>query len=153
VQALSHELHSSKLDYLGVIAGMRSWCREISARHNIEIEFTSEASSPPPLELGRSLLRILQEALHNGIKHSGARRFEVQLREHSSEVHLLISDSGRGFSLEEALQGTGLGLTSMRERARLMDGTITIDSKPMGGTTIHVRVPLDPKHDSQRAAG
>jgi signal transduction histidine kinase len=151
VQALSHELHSSKLDYLGVIAGMRSWCREIGARHKIEIDFNSDVSSVLPLDLGRSLFRVLQEALHNAIKHSGVRRFEVQVRERYSEVHLVISDSGRGFSLNEALQGPGLGLTSMRERVRLMNGTIAIDSKPMGGAKIQVRVPLQSERGSELA--
>jgi PAS domain S-box-containing protein len=153
VQALSHELHSSKLEYLGVIAGMRSWCREIAARHKIEIDFNSNVSRVLPLDLGRSLFRVLQEALNNAIKYSGVRRVEVQVWERSSEVDLVIRDSGRGFSLDEALQGPGLGLTSMRERVRLVNGTIAIDSKPMGGTTVHVRVPFGLEHRSQVVAG
>jgi PAS domain S-box-containing protein len=148
VQALSHELHSSKLAYLGVVAGMKSWCRELATRRKIEIDFKSDVSSVLPAELGRSLFRVLQEAMHNAIKHSGVRRFEVQLREHTTEVHLVIRDSGRGFNLEDALQGAGLGLTSMRERVRLINGTISIESKPKGGgTTIYVRVPLGLEQD------
>jgi PAS domain S-box-containing protein len=143
VQALSRDLHSSNLEYLGVIAGMKSWCEEISARQKVEIDFYGDLSSVLPLELGRSLFRVLQEAVHNAIKHSGVSRFEVRLREHLNEVHLVISDSGRGFGLQEVLQRPGLGLISMRERVRLVNGTIAIDSKPMGGTTIHVRVPLE----------
>ncbi len=150
VQALSHELHSSHIDILGVSAGMKSWCREIAARLKIEVDFKSDMSSVLRGELGRSLFRVLQEALHNAIKHSGVRRFEVRLREYPTEIHLVISDSGRGFSLEDALQGVGLGLNSMRERVRLIDGTISIESKPMGGTTISVRVPLESQEGSQR---
>jgi signal transduction histidine kinase len=151
VQALSHELHPSKLEYLGVIAGMRSWCREIAARYKIEVDFNSNVSRVLPLDLGRSLFRVLQEALHNAIKYSGVRRVEVQVSEHNSEVDLVIRDSGRGFSLDEALQGAGLGLTSMRERVRLVNGTIAIDSRPMGGTTVHVRVPLESERESELA--
>ncbi len=151
VQALSHELHSSKLDYLGVVAGMRSWCREIAARHKVEINFNSDVSRPLPLDIGRPLFRVLQEALHNAIKHSGIKSFEVQMRERSPEIHLVVSDLGRGFVIEEALQGPGLGLTSMRERVRLAKGTITIDSKPMGGTTVHVCVPIDSEQGSELA--
>jgi len=77
----------------------------------------------------------------------------VELWEHSGEVHLIVSDLGRGFDLETALQGKGLGLTSMRERVRLVNGTISIESKPMGGTTIRVCVPLGSEHGSERAAG
>ena len=66
----------------------------------------------------------------------------MQLREDSGEIYLVISDLGRGFDVEAASQGKGLGITSMRERIRLLNGTISIESKPMAGTTIHVRVPL-----------
>jgi signal transduction histidine kinase len=86
-------------------------------------------------------------------KHSGVKRIEVQLREDSSEIHHIIRDSGNGFDVEAALQGKGLGLTSMRERVRLVNGTMSIESKPMGGTTIHIRVPLGPAKLSERAAG
>ena len=80
------------------------------------------------------------------------RRIEVRLWEDSGEVHLLVTDLGRGFDLETAMQGRGLGLTSMRERVRLIKGIIEIQSKPMGGTRVHVRVPLMSEH-SQRASG
>jgi PAS domain S-box-containing protein len=152
VQALSHELHSSKLEYLGVVAGMKSWCKEFSERQSMEIDFKTEVSSTLPLEVGLSLFRVIQEALHNAQKHSGVKRIELQLREDSGEIHLVVSDLGRGFDLETAMQGRGLGLTSMGERVRLMNGTISIESKPMCGTTIHVRVPLESKHAAKREA-
>src|SRR5205809_1554123 len=152
VQALSHELHSSKLEVLGVVAGIRSWCMEFGERQRMEINFKNDVCSALPLDIGLCLLRVLQEALHNAIKHSGVKRFEVQVVEHSDEVHLIVSDSGRGFDIEAARRGRGLGLTSMQERVRLVNGTIAIDSAPMVGTTVHVRVPLDSKRGSQRAA-
>src|SRR6201982_2579698 len=113
VQSLSHELHSSKLEYLGVVAGMRSWCKESGKRQKIEIEFSSDVSSTIPLDIGLCLFRVLQEAVHNAIKHSGVKRIEVELREESGQIHLIVSDSGRGFDVEAARQGKGLGLTSM----------------------------------------
>ncbi len=153
VQALSHELDSSKLERLGAIGGMRSWCKEFGERQRIQVEFKSpEAKIFLPREIGLCLFRVLQESLHNAAKYSGARRVEVQLREDSGEIHLLVSDLGRGFDLETATQERGLGLTSMQERVRLINGIIEIQSKPLGGTTIHVRVPLRSEH-SQRAAG
>jgi signal transduction histidine kinase len=153
VQALSHNLYSSKLDYLGVVPGIKSWCKEFAERQRIEIDFRSDVSSVLPREVGVSLFRVLQEALHNVMKHSGARRAEVQLREASNEIHLIVADSGRGFDVETALQGKGLGLSSMSERARLVNGTIAIDSKPTRGTTIHVRVTLGSEKSLQRATG
>jgi signal transduction histidine kinase len=152
VEALSHELHSSKLQYLGVVAGIRSWCREFGERQNMEIDFRSDVASVLPLEIGVCLFRVLQEALHNVVKHSGVKRVEVRLTEQSNQVHLMVSDSGKGFDAESTMQGQGLGLTSMRERVRLVNGTIAIESKPMSGTTIEVRVPLEAQHRSQRAS-
>jgi PAS domain S-box-containing protein len=143
IQALSHELHSSKLEYLGAVSGIKSWCKEFGERQRMEVEFKSDVVSVLPLEVGVCLLRVLQEALHNAIKYSGTKRVDVQLAEHSNEVHLIVRDSGKGFDIEAARQGRGLGLTSMQERVRLVSGTISIESKPMGGTTIHVRVPVE----------
>ena len=152
VQALSHDLHSSKLEYLGVVAGIKSWCKEFAERHKIQIDFKNDVPTAVPLDIGLPVFRVLQQALDNATKHSGVRRVDVQLHEDSSEIHLIISDSGKGFDIESALQSKGLGLTSMRERIRLVNGTISIKSEPMGGTTIHVRVPLDSEQGFQRQA-
>jgi signal transduction histidine kinase len=153
VQAISHDLHSSKLEYLGAIAGMKSWSREVAERHKSELEFRSEFTGNLPLDLGLPLFRVLQEAVNNSIKHSGEKRVEVQLWEHSGEIHLIVRDSGKGFDVETAMRGKGLGLTSMRERVRLVNGTIDIESRPMEGTNIHVRIPLDgPSNAEQLSA-
>ena len=128
VQSLSHDLHPSKLEYLGVVAGMRSWCNEFAERQGMEIDFETDVSSRIPAEVGVCLFRVLQEALHNAAKHSGVKHIEVRLAERSHAVHLMVSDSGGGFDLEPAMLGKGLGLTSMRERVRLVDGTISIES-------------------------
>jgi PAS domain S-box-containing protein len=153
VQALSRDLHSSQLEYLGVVAGMKSWCKEFGERQGMQIDFGHDVPSILPAEIGLCLFRVSQEAVHNAAKHSGVKRIEVQLAENSGEIHLMISDLGRGFDIEAARQGRGLGLTSMQERVRLVNGTIEIQSKPMGGTAIHVRVPLTSEHGAQRAAG
>lgn len=154
VQALSHELHSSKLEYLGIVGGMKSWCSEFGERQGMEIEFKSSGlPNSLPSEISLCLFRVMQEALHNAAKHSGVKRVDVQLREESCEIHLIVSDLGKGFDVASAMQDRGLGVTSMQERVRLVGGTIVIDSKPLGGTTIHVRVPLGAERDSQGAAG
>jgi PAS domain S-box-containing protein len=152
VQALSHELHSSKLEYLGAVAGIKSWCREFGERQGVEIKFKADVDSAIPSEIGVTLLRILQEALQNAVKHSGVKRLEVELSEQSNEIHLKISDAGKGFEIEEARQSRGLGLASMEERVRLVKGAIAFDSKPMGGTTIRVRIPLKSEPVPQRQA-
>ena len=153
VQALSHELHSSKIEYLGVVAGIKSWCREFAERQNVEVDFRNELSTAPPVEVGLCLFRVLQEALNNALKYSGAARIEVRLTERSGEVHMTVSDFGTGFNVEAARQGKGLGLTSMEERVRLVHGSIAIESRPASGTTIQVRVPLSAEKSAQRATG
>jgi signal transduction histidine kinase len=152
VYALSHELYSSIPDSLGLARGMKSWCKEFGERRKMEIDFKSHDLPRLPQEISLCLFRVLQEALHNAAKHSGVKRIEVQLAKNSYEIHLTVRDSGRGFDIGAASQSRGLGLTSMKERVRLVGGTIGIESKPRGGTRIHVRVPFESKHHAQRAA-
>jgi PAS domain S-box-containing protein len=152
VHALSHELHSSALEYLGIVTGMRSWCKEFGERHKLEIAFEGHEVPAAPQEISLCLFRVLQEALQNAVKHSGTKRLEVRLEEKAGGIHLIVSDAGAGFDLEAARQSRGLGLKSMQERIRLVGGTIAIDSKPLAGTTIHVTAPLGSASDYQRQA-
>lgn len=143
IQALSHELHARKLEYLGLVATARSFCREFGAQHKVEIDFKShDLSGPLPFHVVLSLFRVLQEALHNSARHSGSRHFEVELFGASQAIHLTVHDSGLGFDPQAAKMGRGLGLTSMQERLKLVRGEFSIDSQPRNGTTIHARVPL-----------
>ena len=154
IQVMSHELHSAKLEYLGISAAMRSWCAEFGERQQVKIAFRShDVPGALPREVSLCLFRVLQEALHNAAKHSGTNKIEVQLWNESGQIHLTVSDSGRGFDVEAAMHGRGIGLASMQERVRLVNGTITIQSTPMRGNSIHVRVPSVAGAASQRAAG
>ena len=90
--------------------------------------------------------------MHNAAKHSGVKRIAVDLAEKPGEIHLIVSDSGRGFDIKAAKQSGGLGLTSMQERVRLVGGTIVINSQLLVGTTIHVCVPFKAEHHFQKAA-
>ena len=154
VQALSHRLHSSRLELLGLSGAAASLCREISDRQKVKIEFRSE-NVPKDLSAERSLclFRVLQEALQNAIKHSGSRNLEVSLTGRTSEIELTVFDSGIGFDPEEAMKGRGLGLTSIRERLKLVNGILSIDSQPQRGTTIHAHVPLSSGLKSVTASG
>jgi len=154
IEALSHRLHSSKLEYLGLGAAAASFCEEFSTRQNVETTFHSEdVPKEMPQEVALCLFRVLQEGLQNAAKHSGARQFAVSLKGAPQEIALTVQDSGVGFDAERAMNGQGLGLTSMRERLKLVDGQLVIDSKLRGGTTIHARVPLRPRMASAGAAG
>jgi signal transduction histidine kinase len=149
---LSHRLHSSKLEYLGLAAAAGGFCREFSQRHNIEVDFRHD-NIPRNLsrDISLCLFRVLQEALQNAVKYSGVRRFEASLEGGSNEIHLTVRDSGVGFDPESSLLRHGLGLISMTERLKLVDGHLSINSKPQYGTTIHARVPLNGKVKSAAA--
>jgi PAS domain S-box-containing protein len=96
VQILSHDLHSSQLEYLGAVAGMKSWCKEFGERHGTQIDYRHNVRSILPPEIGLCLFRVLQEAMHNAVKHSGVKRIEVQLREETGEIHLSSVIQARG---------------------------------------------------------
>jgi PAS domain S-box-containing protein len=154
LQTLSHELHSSKLEYLGIAAAMRGFCKQFSEQQDVEIDFRSHdlpGSLPPDVSL--CLFRVMQEALHNSAKHSGARHVEVRLWGTPDEIHLTVRDSGAGFDSETAKERPGLGLVSMQERLKLVQGSFSVESQAKRGTTIHARVPFNSGSDSMRAAG
>jgi PAS domain S-box-containing protein len=154
VQSMSHQLHSPQLEYLGVVAAMKSFCSDFAARRMVKIDFRhDDIPQRVSHEVSLCLFRIVQEALSNAAKHSNVRYFEVRLWCSNNQLHLTVSDRGAGFDAEVAITKGGLGLISMRERVRLVSGTLMIESKPMGGTTIHVNVPLGPERAPQRAAG
>ena len=154
IQALSHRLHSSKLEYLGLVAAAKSFCRELSEQHQAEIDFRDMAMPRSvPKEISLCLFRVLQEALQNAMKYSGVRHIKVELRGTEGEIQLTVSDLGIGFDPQDAIHRRGLGLISMRERMQLVRGEISIKSQPGSGTTIHARVPFSSSSDSVRAAG
>ena len=153
-QSLSHELHSARLQYLGIAAAMRGFCQAFSERQKGEMDFqTHDLPSRVPPDISLCLYRVLQEALHNSAKHSGVRRLEVRLWGALDEIHLTVRDSGVGFDREAANTNRGLGLISMEERLKLVNGTLSIDTQPKRGTMIHARVPVNSGSDRVRAAG
>jgi signal transduction histidine kinase len=145
VHRLSHRLHPGKLEQLGLVAAVGSLCRELALAHAIQIDFIQEpAVRSVPLETALCLYRIVQEALRNVVKHSGARHAQVELTESTEAVCLRITDTGAGFDPAAVNGNSGLGLLSIRERLRLVGGEVAIHSRPSEGTRIDVRVPLPP---------
>ena len=142
VQALSHELHPSILDNLGLVTAAKGFCREISEHSGADVDFTSTNMPPSlPREVSLSLFRVIQEALHNSVKYSGAKRFEVHLQGKSGEVELEVSDAGVGFDPAN-LKSKGLGMVSMQERINFVHGRFSVQSRVGEGTKIIVSVPL-----------
>ncbi len=143
VKALAHELHSPRLEYLGIAAVMKSFCEDFRQQKGVEINFVSDGlPTPVSPDISLCLFRVLQEALHNAVQHSGVRQFSVQLCGTTQEIRLVVSDAGSGFNLEAARKAHGLGLNHMQERLKLVKGSLSIESRPENGTTIHASVPL-----------
>jgi signal transduction histidine kinase len=149
VKALAHELHSPRLEYLDIASVMSSFCRDFGEREKIKIDFRSDdLHNVVPPDITLCLFRVLQEALHNAVKHSGVQQFDAQLWGTSDEIHLTVSDCGVGFDLATARKAGALGLNRMQERLKLVKGRLSIDSQPKRGTTIHARVPISSGTDS-----
>ena len=147
LHGLSHQLHSSTLDTLGLVTGLKSLCREFGAKQGIEVDFTSEdiPRSVRP-EVALCLFRITQEGLQNLKKHSGTKKAQLSLRHIGDKLFLSLCDEGMGFDTNR-MEKPGLGILSMQGRARLLGGEFEIHSKPGEGTRIEVWVPLQPVAD------
>jgi PAS domain S-box-containing protein len=143
VHMMSHRLHSSKLETLGLAAAASGFCRELSKQPNVEVDFQCDGIARElPQAIALCMFRVLQEALQNAVRHSGAKHFRVSLAECTNQIALTICDEGRGFNPAEALKGSGLGLASMIERLKLVGGELLIDAGPKTGTTIRASVPF-----------
>jgi PAS domain S-box-containing protein len=151
VHRLSHRLHSSTLDYLGLVPALQKLVSEFSERHDISITF-AHASLPPslPSEVALCLFRVVEESLSNIAKHSQARSAAVHVTSAADGIHLRVEDAGAGFDMTTFGSKAGLGFVSMQERLRVLHGTIHVDSAPSRGTRIDAWVPsmaLTPAHD------
>jgi PAS domain S-box-containing protein len=143
IHQLSYKLHPSKLDHLGLAPAVKSLCQEIAEKGYLKVEL-QESGLPAHLSKDITLcaFRIVQEALRNCVKHSGASLAKVSLKGSETEIRLSISDNGCGFDSESNKMQRGLGFTSMQERLRIVDGKIEIHSQPTCGTVIKASVPL-----------
>jgi signal transduction histidine kinase len=143
LHTLSHRLHSSTLQSLGLVPGVSALCKEFATQQGIQVEFSPQnvpLTVAPDVAL--CLFRIVQEGLRNVKRHSGAAKARVVLRKASDKLYVTLSDEGVGFDLKQSRQGEGLGLRSMEERARLLRGRFEIHSELGRGTTVEACVPL-----------
>ena len=141
VSRLSHQLHSSELEFLGLAVAVKSLCREFSEQYHIRIGCVTDISSDLDNDVALGFLRVVQEALHNVTKHSRAVRVDVALTSVGDELLLSIEDDGIGFDSKQVRNTAGLGMISMRERMHLIGGDFHITSQPNGGTKIQARAP------------
>jgi PAS domain S-box-containing protein len=143
IRQVSHELHSSVLQHVGLSAALNSYCAEFSDREGIAVALDIgdgiESVSP---EAALCLYRVAQESLRNVAMHSGARRAVVTLARANGAVELRVADQGVGFDPGQARECRGLGLVSMEERVKLLHGSFVLTTRPGAGTELRAQIPL-----------
>ena len=151
MRALSHHLHSSRLELVGLLVALRGLSEEITKNYKITVRFTEPKV---PLNLTKDaelcLFRVAQEALANVVKHSQASSADMELSSNANGVSLRVLDAGKGFDPDRTTEGTGIGLISMRERLRLFGGVLSVRSEHMRGTEVLARIPLSTSTDKAR---
>ena len=151
LHSLSHSLHSSTLESLGLVAGAKAFCEEFAEQQEIQVDFADEnVPRGVPGDVALCFFRITQEGLRNIKRHSGAKRAEVRLELLGEKLHLSVADGGRGFDVNKHTSHDGIGIRSMEERLRSLGGHFEITSRPMEGTRIDAWLPL--RVDSRRVA-
>ncbi|MGO9094030.1 MAG: chemotaxis protein CheB [Bryobacteraceae bacterium] len=140
----AHQLHPSALEHFGLVAALESYCQDFSKLYPIQLKLT-QRSVPEgiPFEVSLCLYRVAQECLHNVAKHSGAQEATLTLRGDKKGLLLSVTDEGEGFDPDTAADQRGLGIVGIRERVRLVGGSVSIVSTPGQGAKIDVRVPLN----------
>ena len=143
LHSLSHRLHSSTLESLGLLVGLEAFCKEFAAQQGVQVDFVHE-NVPRDVRADAALcmFRITQEALRNIKRHSGANRAEVRLKQQDGRLHLSVSDHGRGFDSNQPPAERGIGIRGMEERLRLLGGKLEIQSRPLEGTRVDAWLPL-----------
>jgi signal transduction histidine kinase len=150
------ELRPAALDDLGLVKAIRALTETWSTRYGIEVDFEAGQYQPAGIssEIETILYRIIQEALNNVAKHSGATRVALVLRRTAGHVHAIVEDDGRGFDPGVASQsgnGSGhLGLLGIQERLGMVGGNFKVESAPERGATLLVRIPIPKAHEKEK---
>ncbi len=134
VHELSHQLHSSTLQHLGLKAALKGLCKKAQRQHNVAIHLEADDIANLPSEVALCFFRVAQEALSNAVNHGGAKHISLRLRENKNVLQLQVNDSGVGFDLSSSRHG--LGLVTMRERLRMLGGELIVRSSTGHGTEV-----------------
>lgn len=149
VRRISHELHPAILEVAGIVAALRSYCKQFSTDNGVVVTLDAAGDFENiSADVALCLYRVTQEALQNVAKHSGAIEADVRLELSGEGVALTVADRGRGFEADAPVTHAGLGLVSMKERARLVSGKLTITSAPGEGATFRVLIPRAAGHSA-----
>ncbi len=145
LHSLSHRLHSSTLERLGLVSGVSAFCHEFQAQQGVQVEFThNDIPHAVHPDIALCLFRIVQEGLRNVQRHSGASVAQVGVYKEAEKLKVIVTDQGSGFDTQKLEQEEGLGIRSLKERAHLAGGHFKIHSEPGKGTRLEAWVPLEP---------
>jgi signal transduction histidine kinase len=143
MRRLAHDLHPTILEHFGLVAALRSFCGEISHLGRSTVSFRQRnVPASIPYEVALCLYRVAQEFLAGRMKHSLTTTAVITLAGASSHIQLAISDDGAGFDTAAEPEERRIGMVTMRERVRLAGGTLSVMSRPEGGSRLEVRIPL-----------
>jgi signal transduction histidine kinase len=145
VREISHNLHPHMLDRLGLTKAIEAMVNKMS--HATDIQFELKLDNIDQLLPKKSEIhfyRIIQEATNNILKHAEAESSSVTIKKMGDQIHAVIQDNGKGFSAGDSF-GDGIGLSDMRERTHLIDGSFHISSNVSTGTTIFINIPYSEK--------
>jgi signal transduction histidine kinase len=143
VRRLSHQLHPAVLEHLGLVTALESYIASFNDEERIDVQLNADIGDERiPFQTSICLYRVAIEGLRNVSRHSGAESAAVSLKRVVDGLELRVSDSGKGFNVETLTHSGGLGLISVEERLRLLQGSCEIRSELERGTTLIARVPL-----------
>jgi signal transduction histidine kinase len=151
VRDMAYDLRPPGLDQLGLVKTLYLYCEDFSKSSDTEIDFAAAGMEELNLEYETeiNIYRLIQEALNNIKRHAGASRVTIRLVASSPDIVIRVKDNGKGFDVrnrrKRALHDKRMGLQSMVERVRLLEGKIDIQSKPEKGTYILIEIPLKEK--------
>jgi two-component system CheB/CheR fusion protein len=144
IRRIAYQLHPSSLDHLGLSVALRSLCTEFAEREKLDVNFNArKVPKRIPPDIASSLYRVVQEALRNVVKHAGTTEVSLTLTGGAGQLSLTIRDNGAGFDARSVQGKGGLGLISMQERVRLVNGEFSVKSTPGHGVSITIHVPME----------
>jgi signal transduction histidine kinase len=143
MRRISHDLLPNTLERKGLLEAIREFINQVSGKHslNIQLYIVKEINVPKDKEI--HIFRMIQEIVHNTLKHAQAHNLQIGFSEENGNMLCLIKDDGRGFDKEKVLASSqGLGLRSLESRCEILNGILSLDSMPGAGTNYFIKIPV-----------
>jgi PAS domain S-box-containing protein len=152
IRRIARGLRPPELEDAGLLTALRSYARTLQEGRGLEVELDLDPVDNDLTPDGRLVVyRVVQEALNNVSRHAEAPLANVRLREVGGFIVAEVQDRGRGFSPDQVqARGGGLGLLGMQERAAMVGGSVTVDSRPGEGTSVVIRIPVELEAEVER---